>query len=107
MDEKRRICKYTKWTVSELLTNYEKDEHNEKIQKDVMNFMQSFPINFTEIPALKQAFDEHPHNEETLSKDIVDLIQRFLIKHTTALGVTPFGLQHSSTKALVSVCTLL
>ena len=107
MEEKHRICKYTKWTVSELLTNHEKDEHNEKIQKDVMNFMESFPTNFIDIPALKDAFEEPPHNSETLSKDVIDLVQRFLVKHTTALGVTSFGLQQSSTKALASVCTLL
>ena len=107
MEDKHRISKHTKWTVSELLNDHEKDEHNEQIQKDVMNFMQAFPVNISDLPALEQAFEKPPHNAETLSKDVVDLVQRFLIKHTTAIGVTPFGLQHSSTKALVSVCTLL
>ena len=93
--------------MGELLSPHEKDQHNEKLQKDVTNFIDALPSNLQQIPELKAAFETKPQTMETLNRDVVELMQQFLVKHTTALGITPFGLQHSSTKVLVSVCPLL
>ena len=107
ISDKHRFCKHTKYTMGELLTNHEKDKHNEQLQKDVSTFLSDLPSDIRAIPELKAAFETNPQTINTLNRDVVDLIQQFLIKHTTALGITPFGLQHSSTKVLVSVCPSL
>ena len=106
MDDKTRFIKYSDYKLIDLLNEFEKDEKNDQLQSDVETFLNAFPANFTQIPQLREAFNEVPLDHTTMSGDILQIIQQFIVKHTTALGQTPTGLQHVSWGGIVSVCCI-
>ena len=100
--EKTLFLKHCKsYAMIDLMDDNDKNEMQQKVRADVISFLEVMP-NVVDKQIISE-LDRTPQDASYIPDGIKDAIQAFLVKHTTALMITPNALQHASMQTLVTV----